>query len=257
MKRIRNYEPLIKGRTKLTFQWIPHNTDTLLDAGCAYGLTTAIFAQEAKRAYGLDSNPKFIASAQEKYPGINFVVGQAEKTPFADNFFDVIILNEVLCYIQNEQQLFDEMFRILKIGGTLIISVPHKGLFSFMDTENYIYFLKKYLPWLYRLLYRLHTGRWNQSADLTHPKHRHYSQEDLWRCLEHSAFKDHYKIKEIFRSALFLGILHHNLSMFFNLFLREKITNFILKPLSWLAEFNYWVPYGKLSYNIAIRIVKK
>jgi len=257
MKKLCHSEPPIKGRTKLTYQWIPENTDTLLDAGCAYGLTTAIFAKEAKNVYGLDANPKFIDSAKEKYPELNFVVGQVENTPFADNFFDVIIMNEVLCYSENELQVLNEMFRILKVEGTLIISVPHKGLFSFMDTENYVYFLKKYLPWLYRPLYRLHTGRCNKSADLNHPKHRHYSQGDLWQLLENSAFKDHYKIKEIFRSALVWGVLYHNLSMFFNLIFREKITNFLLKPLGWLADFNYWVPYGSWSYNIAIRIVKK
>lgn len=257
MKRIRNYEPLIKGRTKLAWQWIPHNTDTLLDAGCAYGLTTAIFAKEAKNVYGLDANPQFIAAAKEKYLGINFVVSQVEKTPFADSFFDVIILNEVLCYIQNEQQLFDEMFRILKIGGTLIISVPHKGLFSFMDTENYIYFLKKYLPWLYRLLYRLYTGKQPHPENLKYLKRSHYSKNDLQALLNKSLFKNYYEVEKIFRSGLLIGALQHNLALLLTPFLKEKLTSLLLRPLSSLSEIDYWIPYGALSYNLAIKIIKK
>ncbi|MCB9107467.1 MAG: class I SAM-dependent methyltransferase [Anaerolineales bacterium] len=46
-------------------------------------------------------------------------------TPFADNEFDCVAVVDYLEHIQNDAAFINELYRILKPGGTLIINVPH------------------------------------------------------------------------------------------------------------------------------------
>jgi ubiquinone/menaquinone biosynthesis C-methylase UbiE len=50
--------------------------------------------------------------------------------PYAGESFDAITLTDVLEHVADEQAALDEMFRILKPSGRLIITTPHKGLFT-------------------------------------------------------------------------------------------------------------------------------
>lgn len=61
------------------------------------------------------------------------VVSDVRKTPFPDNKFDMVIMLEVLEYLEDPDKALSEMKRILKKGGCFIISVPlmvpfHKDL---------------------------------------------------------------------------------------------------------------------------------
>ena len=44
--------------------------------------------------------------------------------PFADNSYDLILCNHVLEHIPNDRKAMQELFRVLKKGGTLIAQVP-------------------------------------------------------------------------------------------------------------------------------------
>lgn len=52
--------------------------------------------------------------------------------PFRDGFFDYIICNHVVCYIEDEKKCYDELRRCLKDHGILIISFPIR-----MDVDTY------------------------------------------------------------------------------------------------------------------------
>lgn len=56
----------------------------------------------------------------------NLIVQSIEKrTPFADEFFDGAVLNEVLEHLFLDVAALEEVYRVLKKNGTLVITVPY------------------------------------------------------------------------------------------------------------------------------------
>lgn len=50
------------------------------------------------------------------------IVGDAQAMPFKDESYDTILCTEVLEHIPNPQKAIDEMYRVLRPGGTLILT---------------------------------------------------------------------------------------------------------------------------------------
>ena len=254
-------EHKLGNRVMLSYKWIGNNIENLLDGGCSYGYGTKYLAEKSKNTFGLDVNPVHIEVASHRYKNIHFKVGILEDTGYETNFFDVIVLNDVLEHTTDKIQTLEEMFRIIRPDGELIISTPHRGLFACFDPYNYGYNLRKYMPFLYKFLYKsirfLKEGKTPESYNPEHEqKHCHYSLRDYRKMLDSTSFKDSYNILRVFRSGLFTEVFIMNLESFFSVFLKQRISKILLKPISWLAELDYWIPYGILSYNIAIKIRK-
>jgi ubiquinone/menaquinone biosynthesis C-methylase UbiE len=55
---------------------------------------------------------------------LDYVCDLNKKLPFQDQEFDTIILSDVLEHLLNPQDLWFEMFRILKSGGKVILNIP-------------------------------------------------------------------------------------------------------------------------------------
>jgi 2-polyprenyl-3-methyl-5-hydroxy-6-metoxy-1,4-benzoquinol methylase len=96
-----------------------------LDIGCSNGVVTKRIAAEikTKEIYGIDiANIKL---ARDKGIKVNELdLNLDESLPYQDNFFDVITCFDTLEHIYNTDFIVREMFRILKTGGCVIISVP-------------------------------------------------------------------------------------------------------------------------------------
>lgn len=97
----------------------------VLDVGCAYGYMLEKFPQSMEK-FGIDISDHAIARAQEHFPQGKFQVGGAEKKlPFAEDFFDVIICNDVLEHLVDPGLALQAMARVLKPGGILYLNTPH------------------------------------------------------------------------------------------------------------------------------------
>jgi len=254
-------EHKLSNRVKLSYNWLPNNLDNLLDGGCSYAYGTRFLSKKSKNTYALDVNETHIEVAKIRYSHIHFKVSGLEHTGYENNFFDAIVLNDVLEHTQDKIQTLREMYRILKPGGIIIISTPHKGLFAFLDPYNYGYNIRKYLPWIYKLLYKfirlIKEGKLPKDFNPEHlQKHWHYSEKDYKNMLNKTDFKGNYEILKIFKSGLFMEVLVMNLETILNIFFKQRISQKLLKPLSILAELDYWIPFGFLSYNIAMKIKK-
>ncbi|MEM5829324.1 MAG: class I SAM-dependent methyltransferase [Candidatus Aenigmatarchaeota archaeon] len=98
----------------------------LLDIGCGDGSFSLEVAKKcnAKEIHGLEINKDVLEKAKKK--GIKIHEGDANKKfPFKDNFFDVIIANQVVEHLLNPDNFFEEIHRILKPNGYCIISTPN------------------------------------------------------------------------------------------------------------------------------------
>jgi len=154
------------------------------------------------------------------------------------------------------------MHRILKPGGTIIISTPHRGLFSLLDPYNYGYNFRKYLPFLYKFVYKairlIKEKKIPKKFNPIHlEKHEHYSLKDFIEMLSISNFDNNFEIEKVFRSGLFFEVFAMNLEVFLSIFLKRELVRSILAPFIWLGNVDYWIPYGPFAYNIALKIRKK
>jgi ubiquinone/menaquinone biosynthesis C-methylase UbiE len=242
----------LRDRHKLAFDWIPADCQNVLDGGCAFGGGTWPLAAKAKKVFGCDPSPELIARARANYPEISFEICPLEKTPYDDENFDAITLTDVLEHVADERATLNELYRVLKPGGRLIITTPHKGLLGFMDPDNYAWHLRTKFPRLYRRLFRMKHGRDPVLKVGYESLHRHYSLEDLTALLENSAFKNHFEITRVFRSGLFCYPLASNLYEVLSVFTGARRAAWLLRPAGKLCDWDYFINYGKLSGNIGI-----
>ena len=248
-------EPQLRDRHKLAFDWLPAGCQRVLDGGCAFGYGTAPLTAKAGQVCGCDPNPELIVRAKESYPAISFETCPLEKTPYDAESFDAVILTDVLEHVADEQATLNELFRVLKPGGCLIITTPHKGLFAFMDSDNYAWHLRTRFPRLYRRLFRMKHGRDPSPKVGYESKHRHYDLDDLVGLLENSAFQRHYEVERVFRGGLFCYAVTSNLFEGLSLLVGPDIAGRLLRPLWKLSDWDYFVGYGRWSYT-GIRVKK-
>jgi 2-polyprenyl-3-methyl-5-hydroxy-6-metoxy-1,4-benzoquinol methylase len=250
-----NKEHQIGERAVLAYRWISKPVENLLDAGCDDGNNAFMLSKKSKNTWGIDINKKIIDHAQIQYPTISFSCYPVETTPFQNEFFDVIVMNDVLEHVKNEVVALNEMFRILKRGGQLIISTPHKGMFAFLDPANVKFLIKN--KTLLRLMYsKKKVDKFLTNENYQENFHRHYTLKQFHTLLEQSSFKNRGTVERVFRSGLVLGVFSVDLKAILQRLLNKKVVNICLVPLFKLASLEYWLPFGPLAYNISISIKK-
>lgn len=100
----------------------------ILEVGCGYGRLMAFLSPEAQRIVGIDFSSKLLDKARsflKPYENIDLVCSNANFLPFDDNVFDYsICCNATLGNMPGiEEQVLQEMKRVTKPGGTLLVSV--------------------------------------------------------------------------------------------------------------------------------------
>jgi len=96
----------------------------ILDAGCGLGLYVHRFAEYSARVFGIDIDLAKIASARERCCRVT--VASAERLPFCDGAFDVVLSHEVLEHVADDRLAVAEAHRVLGPGGHLIVFVPNR-----------------------------------------------------------------------------------------------------------------------------------
>ena len=126
----------VRERARLAMHWIPRGASTLLDAGCSAGYATAYFAELVESAAGIDVDEEAIRQARSRFPSIDFQPAPLERIPHPDEAFDVVVCLDVLEHVTDERLAVTELFRVLRPGGTLILTTPNRGAFGFLDPIN-------------------------------------------------------------------------------------------------------------------------
>lgn len=104
-----------------------HRGKKLLEVGGGLGTDHSQFARNGVITTDLDLSSGHLAHAKRNFelrglPG-EFVHGDAENMPFEDGTFDVVFSNGVIHHTPNTARVVDEMYRVLKPGGRVIIMV--------------------------------------------------------------------------------------------------------------------------------------
>lgn len=104
---------------------IPINpSDHILDAGCGYCFHTKRLAKSGARITAIDFSQAALNEARKNLAGLPVELQQADLTnlPFPDASFNHAVCWGVLMHIPNINGALDELSRVLKPGGTLVLS---------------------------------------------------------------------------------------------------------------------------------------
>jgi SAM-dependent methyltransferase len=94
--------------------------DRALDVGCGAGVSTAALAPLARQVIGLEPVPAMLAHRRTVAPHARFVIGQAERLPFAAGSFGLVSAAGSLNYTDLPLALA-EITRVLTTGGTFLL----------------------------------------------------------------------------------------------------------------------------------------
>ncbi len=138
--------------------------DAALDAGCGFGRHSMEFVKRGALVYSMDLDhesvrkTRFILAEMKRkdrsnndseYLSLN---GNAMGMPFKNNSFDRIICSEVMEHVSDDRQACSELFRVLKPGGRIAITVPTYFSELVYDSLTFEYFstpgghIRKYTP---------------------------------------------------------------------------------------------------------------
>jgi SAM-dependent methyltransferase len=97
----------------------------VLENGCGVGMYIQRLQPHAGVVVGLEYD---FERAREAHQHSVHILGAAgELLPFPEHTFDVILSHEVLEHVQDDRAAVEQMVRVLRPGGRLIIFVPNRG----------------------------------------------------------------------------------------------------------------------------------
>lgn len=142
------------GRAGVALGWLEGGGE-VLDIGCAEGLFAHLASLSGWRVVGMDVDTASLANARRQAPGADIIAASGGALPFAGPRFDRVVMLDVLEHVPCEESTLAEVTRVLRPGGRLIISVPHKGTFGHIDAQNSLVFAagrkvikhRGYAPW--------------------------------------------------------------------------------------------------------------
>lgn len=171
-------------------------TDKILEVGCGDGYYLSIINQLGKFFnVGLEYDSIALLNAERNFnnlgikykrlerwhnnleKGAYLIQGDVNKMPFENNFFDKVIMSEVAEHLPNDLKGLKEVYRCMKKGGILILTVPNSNYPFLWDPIN----------WILERIFKIHiqsgffAGIWNQHIRL-------YSKDQIINVLKKAGF---------------------------------------------------------------------
>ncbi|MFB3918016.1 MAG: class I SAM-dependent methyltransferase [Terriglobales bacterium] len=101
----------------------------VLDIASGEGYGSALLAQTARSVVGVEVDSRTVEHARRAYEGPKYLVGNATCIPIGDTSVDVVVSFETLEHFREHDAFLNEVRRVLRPGGLLIISTPDRDLY--------------------------------------------------------------------------------------------------------------------------------
>jgi demethylmenaquinone methyltransferase/2-methoxy-6-polyprenyl-1,4-benzoquinol methylase len=121
------------------------NGQKILDLAAGTGASSVSFVKPGVKVIAGDFSEGMLAVGRKRHPEIEFVFADATKLPFEDNEFDAVTISFGLRNVVNTKQALEEMFRVTKPGGRIVICEFSK-VQNFVLAPFYNFYLKFVLP---------------------------------------------------------------------------------------------------------------
>ncbi len=99
----------------------PMAGERILDIAAGTGTSSVALQRNGARVVAVDFSAGMIAEGRKRHRNIEFVQADAEQLPFGDNEFDAVAISFGLRNINNPRTALEEMYRVLKPGGRLVV----------------------------------------------------------------------------------------------------------------------------------------
>src|SRR5919199_656079 len=128
---------LLKSEIKKTYAAVSQEpeADFIFPTGRAWAedlryppeLAAAQMVGDEGHVTGIDMTPEMLAKARSAAAemgagNVDFVEGEIEALPFADEAFDVVVSNGVVDLVPDKDAVFEEIYRVLAPGGRIQIA---------------------------------------------------------------------------------------------------------------------------------------
>jgi len=94
----------------------------LLDVGGGTGRVSLLFKEKVKNVIIADSSVNMLKEAHEK--GLSILNSNSERLPFSDESVHRVIMVDAFHHVKNQKDTLNEMWRVLKKDGFIIIEEP-------------------------------------------------------------------------------------------------------------------------------------
>jgi SAM-dependent methyltransferase len=231
------------GRWGRAQRWLPSDALRVLDVGCSsgYGAVALLAHGPAGRVVvGVERDAEALEIGRARLPWLQIIEGDAAALPIRDRCADAVLLLDVLEHLAEPDRAIAEAHRVLRPGGVLIVSVPHRGALPSLDSQNVYETLRRRRP-SWPALDPIQT-----SATGTH---HHYAVTELRQLLD--AF---FAVERTARTGLGVAELIHLV----RLLLRARRRVAVLDGLLMLLYISLYmvedlVPAGPLGYHLTVR----
>ncbi len=195
----------------------------ILDVGFGSGGVSVAFARSGGVVSGVDVDQelKDVAErlAKESNLNIDFKIYNGVDLPFPADYFDFIVCSSVLEHVSFPEKVLNDMLRVLKPGGRMLLSLPNK--YAPKETHTLAYFVS-YMPRKIADQYLKILRR----SPLEHDNLHFYSYFDVMRMLKESDYKHevlHKSLKEMAGAKRLVASALKKISIHYTVFLRQLI----------------------------------
>jgi SAM-dependent methyltransferase len=117
----------------------------VLDIATGEGYGAALLGQVARFVVGVDIDSEIIQHARQRYlcRNLSFCVGSCAAIPLSDNSIDLVSSFETIEHHEHHDKMMEEIKRVLKPSGILILSSPNRLTYSDGVEYNNPYHIKE------------------------------------------------------------------------------------------------------------------
>jgi SAM-dependent methyltransferase len=102
----------------------------VLEVGCGEGYGTDLLAGAAAEILGIDYDALTAAHACATYPRARFARANLAHLPIRSGYVDVVATLQVIEHVWNHREFVRECLRVLRPGGSLLVTTPNRLTFS-------------------------------------------------------------------------------------------------------------------------------
>ena len=103
--------------------------EVVLNLGCGSGFQNKFL--NIKNLIGIDNNIWRLKAASSYYQHQPFICSDALALPIKNQSVDRIVTCDFIEHVKNLEQLYSEIYRVLKPSGSCVISFPAEGGFAY------------------------------------------------------------------------------------------------------------------------------
>jgi predicted SAM-dependent methyltransferase len=214
-------------------------SERLLDVGCGPVLPDYAYADKARHILCIDWN---LVKVGDPPAHVECNSGDFLKAPLEDEYYDVIVAADVFEHIklEDEPNFIKKCVSVLRPNGRLVLSVPHKGTFAWLDPYE-VKPLRDRLRAKLGLFDKLHNG----DCDIR-KGHKHYTLEEISRQF------DELRVEKV----VYWGHLFDPLLSWAFAILGQGSKSPLVRWLERRTEAEQSRDFGAASFNMAVVFVK-